>query len=183
MPGKGSFEEQPTRAVADRNVAILVAEDNPKDTFLLKRAFSQWGIRVPVIFVSDGQEVIDYLSAEPPFDDRNANPWPGLVVLDLAMPKVSGFEVLAWMRRHLATSVIPVLVCSSVARQPDIQCAYALGADFLQKSSDENQWADNLYQVAAKYGLTDPMPGRAGRIAKLPTDPSATKQAGPSSPT
>jgi len=180
MSGKGSFGEQAAHVVANRSGVILVAEDNPRDTFLLKRALSRRGIRVPIIFVSDGQEVLDYLSAQPPFDDRNANPWPALVVLDLAMPKVSGFEVLAWMRRHLASSMIPVLVCSSVARQYDIDSVYSLGADFLQKSSDENQWADSLYQAAAKYGLTDGSTG--GGWDALPKTGGSTKPATGSKP-
>src|SRR5438477_6747709 len=90
--------------IMNKSYAVLVAEDNPTDTFFFKRAFSQAGIDGPVIFVRDGQDVIDYLSGEPPFSDRLSYPIPRLIVLDLAMPRVSGFEVLEWMRRDAAFS-------------------------------------------------------------------------------
>ena len=59
--------------------SILVAEDDANDTLLFKRAFSKAAIQVPIIFLRDGEEVIDYLSGQAPFEDRLANPWPALI--------------------------------------------------------------------------------------------------------
>ena len=140
--------------IMNKPLAILVAEDNPNDTLFFKRAFSQAGIDGPVIFVRDGQEVIDYLSGEPPFNQRGSYPIPKLIILDLAMPRVSGFEVLEWIRRDAAFSNIPVLAFSGIQRPTDITRAYSLGAKlFLVKTSDVSQWTAILERLAEIYGL------------------------------
>src|SRR6266478_5318553 len=145
----------------NKPLAILVAEDNPNDTLFFKRAFSQAGIDGPVIFMRDGQEVIDYLSGEPPFNQRGSYPIPKLIILDLAMPRVSGFEVLEWIRRDAAFSNIPVLAFSGIQRPTDINRAYSLGAKlFLVKTSDVSQWTAILERLAEIYGLGHAKPAR-----------------------
>src|ERR1700747_1286406 len=104
----------------NNSVSILVAEDDPNDVFFFKRAFSNPGIQVPVIFLGNGEEVIDYLEGSPPFDDREANPWTALIILDLTMPRVSGFEVLEWMGKHEVFNKIPVLAFSGVRNPTEI---------------------------------------------------------------
>ena len=144
------------------NAAILVVEDDSKDTSLLKEAFAQAGIRIPIIFLRGGQEAIDYLSRQYPFEDRNANPSPALMVMNLAMPGISGLDVLGWMREGKQTSQIPVLVIGGIHCPTDISLAYALGARlFLPKMDDVGQWARSLHRVAEMYGLTDDPTGRA----------------------
>jgi len=135
--------------------AILVAEDDPCDILLFKRAFSQTGIKTPIVFVRDGQEVIDYLMQEPPFDDSQVNPWPRLIVLDLVMPRVSGFEVLAWLQREPALRHIPVIAFSGLQRPTDISRAYSLGAKFfLLKTYRVEQLSMLLHRLADLHGLT-----------------------------
>jgi CheY-like chemotaxis protein len=163
--------------IMNKPLAILVAEDNPNDTFFFKRAFSQAGIHGPVIFVRDGQEVIDYLNGEPPFNDRDSNPIPKLIILDLAMPRVNGFDVLEWMRHDAALSHIPVLAFSGIRRPTDINRAYSLGAKlFLVKTADVDQWTAILEQLAEIYGLACAKPPRPALSAPHPefefrTDP------------
>jgi len=123
---------------------ILVAEDDPSDALLLERAFSKVSVNVPIHFVRDGQEVIDYLQGVAPFDNREIYPLPKLLVLDLSMPRLNGFEVLMWLRRnslslegdsHLARRLVVILTASSLAE--DINRAYALGANsYLIKPQD-----------------------------------------------
>jgi len=79
---------------------ILVAEDDTADAFFLERAFSKVGIPTALHFVRDGQEVLDYLLGEGQFSDRNAHPGPDLLLLDLKMPRLDGFQVLDVIRER-----------------------------------------------------------------------------------
>ncbi|HYV27642.1 MAG TPA: response regulator [Candidatus Eisenbacteria bacterium] len=139
------------------NRIILVAEDNPADTLLLKRAFSQAGVRLPTVFLDDGQQIIDYLKRNHDGEKPGEEPFPALIMVDLAMPKVGGLEVLSWVRQQPDLSRLPVIVFSGLNRPIDISRAYALGADlFLIKTADPNQWTRVLRRLGEIYGLVEP---------------------------
>jgi DNA-binding response OmpR family regulator len=106
---------------------ILVAEDSEDDAVLLARAFRKAGAGKPVHVCRDGQELIDYLSGADKFGDRNAYPWPSILLLDLKMPKVNGFEVLEWLKQR-GVSDLPAAVLSSSDHPNDMKRAYDLGA-------------------------------------------------------
>ena len=126
---------------------ILTAEDNPFDAFLLKRAFLKAGVNVPMDMVTDGQEVIDYLNGEEPFADRKKHPLPSVLVLDLKMPRISGFDVIEWIRRQPGLRRLPILVLTSSNLSRDVNRAYELGANsYLVKPSE----LQDLEQVAAQ---------------------------------
>ena len=78
----------------------LVAEDNANDALLLQYAFKSARVHATVHFVSDGMEVIDYLRGKQLFDKVASSTLPGLLLLNLGMPRLSGFGVLEWLRRH-----------------------------------------------------------------------------------
>ena len=99
---------------------ILVAEDQPGDVFLLKRAFLRAGITAPLHFVRDGQEAIDYLRGTESFRDRTAYPFPCLMLLDLKMPRINGFEVLDWVRQQPALKRLPIIVLTSSNISEDV---------------------------------------------------------------
>lgn len=73
---------------------ILLAEDDPNDVFFMRRALQKAQIELPMQVVSDGQQAMDYLNGEGPFSDREQHPLPALMLLDLKMPFLDGFEVL-----------------------------------------------------------------------------------------
>ena len=108
---------------------ILVAEDDPQDAFFLKREFGKAGIPISLHFVQDGQEVIDYLEGKGIFADRQTYPMPDLVLLDLKMPRLNGFDVLGWLRKQAGLKRLPVIIFSSSAELTDINRAYDLGAN------------------------------------------------------
>src|ERR1043165_7389245 len=76
---------------------VLLVEDDPDDVLLTQIAFEKARLVNPLKVVRDGEEAIAYLSGEPPYDDRERFPLPILLLLDLKMPKVNGFQVLEWL--------------------------------------------------------------------------------------
>jgi CheY-like chemotaxis protein len=108
---------------------LLVAEDLPEEVFILKRALERARFSAPVHFVRDGQEALDYFSGEGSFADRRQNPLPTLLLLDLKMPRLDGFQVLEWLRRQPGLRRLPVIVFTSSDVSQDIRRAYDLGAN------------------------------------------------------
>jgi len=109
---------------------ILAAEDDPTDAYFFQRAFRRAGIPVTLHFVRDGQEVIDYLQGQGQFADRIAHPLPQLLLLDLRMPRLDGFDVLEWVRRQPGFSALQMVIFSSSDEPKDISRAYGLGANW-----------------------------------------------------
>src|SRR5690349_8161125 len=92
---------------------ILLAEDREDDIILVQKAFEKGGIHNPLFVVRDGQDAIDYLSGVFPFSDRDRFPNPGLLLLDLKMPRVDGFEVLRWLKTQPNLAPLRVVVLTS----------------------------------------------------------------------
>jgi CheY-like chemotaxis protein len=113
--------------------AILVAEDNEDDRLLLQRALTAARVLNPIYSVHDGEETIAYLEGTGPYGDREKFPRPILLLLDLNMPKKSGYEVLAWLQTHPADK-LGVVVLTGGKELGALNRAYALGAhSFLVK--------------------------------------------------
>ena len=111
------------------NHTILVVEDDPNDILLLERAFEKTRLSNPCHIVRDGEEAITYLSGQGRFADRGRYPLPGLLLLDLKMPRKTGFEVLGWLRAQPGLRRIPTVVMTSSNQISDINRAYDLGAN------------------------------------------------------
>jgi CheY-like chemotaxis protein len=116
---------------------ILLAEDREDDIILVQRAFERGGIRNPLFVVRDGEEAINYLSGVFPFSDRVSFPIPALLLLDLKMPRVDGFDILRWLKTQPDLATIRVVVLTSSDDIRDVTKAYQLGANsFLIKPLD-----------------------------------------------
>ena len=116
---------------------VLIAEDDPMDVFLIQRAFAAAGVSASMRFVRDGQEALDYLGGEAAYSDRQANPLPDLMLLDLKTPKVDGFGVLKWARGRPELKGLRVIVLNSSEDMRDVNAAYRLGPNsFLIKPMD-----------------------------------------------
>jgi CheY-like chemotaxis protein len=106
---------------------VLLAEDNPNDVILVRRAFQENGARHPLHVVGNGQQAIQYLDGAGPFADRAAYPFPVLFLLDLKMPVKDGLEVLHWLHEHPdIPRKLPVVVLSSTELPSETQKAYAM---------------------------------------------------------
>ena len=108
---------------------VLVAEDNPDDALLLRRALEKAGIRARLKIVADGEEMLLYLQGRGAYANRNNNPMPSLIILDLKMPRKSGLEVLEWIGNNMHLSVVPTIVLSASNLEADVRAAYNLGAN------------------------------------------------------
>ena len=111
------------------NAPVLVAEDDPNDVFLLRRAFQKAGLANPIVVFHNGQEAIDYLSTETSPNNAQRENRPALFFLDLKMPLMDGFDVLIWLRAQPAAKRMPVIVLTSSNQEKDIEQARQLGAD------------------------------------------------------
>jgi DNA-binding response OmpR family regulator len=101
-------------SVTLRSAVILLVEDDPNDVIFLQRAFKKADVTVPIRIARDGQEAIDYLSHAGLFQDREKNPTPCLIILDLTLPKKNGLEVLHWLRQQQELQDLPVVMVTSL---------------------------------------------------------------------
>jgi CheY-like chemotaxis protein len=107
--------------------AVLYVEDDAADVFLLRRAWQQAGLLNPLHVVSDGQEAQDYLSGEARYANRAAHPMPSLVLLDVKLPRITGLELLKWIREHSLVRALRVVILSSSNDPLEVQQAENLG--------------------------------------------------------
>lgn len=113
---------------------ILLVEDNPDDVMLLQYAFDKAGILNPLEVVADGDAAVDYIGRTGSYAGREGQPGPDLILLDLKLPRRSGFEVLSFVRQHEPTRHTPVVVLTSSDQEADIRRSYERGANsFLVK--------------------------------------------------
>lgn len=125
------------------NKVILFVEDNPNDEALTLRAFQQNNISNEVVVARDGVEALDYLFGVGAYEGRDVFDTPQLVILDLKLPKVDGLEVLKEVRKHKATSKLPVVILTSSSEDRDIVSAYNLGTNaYVQKPVDFVEFAN-----------------------------------------
>jgi CheY-like chemotaxis protein len=118
--------------------SILLVEDSPDDAFFMEYALKKGGIPHPVHLVVDGEAAIDYLSGTGQYSDREAFPLPTVIFLDLKLPCLNGFEVLAWLRGQPALRHLPVFILTGSSEERDRRRARELGAQgyFVKPPSD-----------------------------------------------
>lgn len=110
-------------------VAILMADDDPDDRLLARDAFAEARMENRLVFVEDGEQVIDYLNRRGRFADTAKYPMPGLILLDLNMPRRDGREVLAEIKSDPAFKHIPVVVLTTSRAPEDVMKSYRNGGN------------------------------------------------------
>lgn len=108
---------------------ILLVEDDPDDILLIRRAFARAGLQDSMEIVTDGEGAVDYLGGSGSYSSRERFPLPAVILLDLKLPRKSGFEVLEWIRAQPGLRRIPVVVLTGSGQRSDVDRAFDLGAN------------------------------------------------------
>jgi CheY-like chemotaxis protein len=130
---------------------ILVAEDDPDDRMLIKDAFEESGLRNPVHFVEDGEELMAYLRREGSFAHLAGSPLPGLILLDLNMPKKDGREALREIKAEAILQRIPVVAFTTSRAEEDILRTYDLGVSSFIAKPVKYEGLVELTQLLGRY--------------------------------
>jgi CheY-like chemotaxis protein len=132
---------------------VLLVEDDPNDVLLIQRAWRKSNIAAPLQVVADGEAATHYLSGGGEFADRQRYPLPMLVLLDLKLPRKSGFEVLAWLRQQPILRRLPVVILTSSSEPEDINRAYELGANSYLVKPVQFETLQEMMQTVHLYWL------------------------------
>jgi len=145
------------------NKTILLVEDNLDDVELTLRALKKNKIQNEVTIATDGVEALDYLFGKGKYLNRDLSVMPILILLDLKLPKIDGFEVLRQIRANDLTKRIPVVILSSSNQEQDIMNGYNLGVNsYVRKPVDFNQFAEAVSHLGLYWMLLNEVPPSKG---------------------
>jgi two-component system, response regulator len=140
-------------------IDILLVEDSPEDRELVIRSLRKHGLANRLIAVEDGVEALDFIYGRGKYQDGGACHTPKVVLLDLKLPRVDGLEVLRVLKHDARTRSIPVVIVTSSREDPDIQAAYALGANsYVVKPVDFEAFADAMSHLGLYWLLVNQPP-------------------------
>jgi len=149
---------------------VLLADDDPDDVFFMERAFKHSTLPNRLFVVPNGLEALAYLRGSAPYADRQSYPLPGLLVLDLKMPLMDGFQVLQWLKGRPEFNHLPIVVRSGSDFPGDMHKAEALGADaYWVKTADITRLTKMLHELHARWlnGHRKGAPDSAGLAAQV----------------
>ena len=136
----------------DAASTVLIVDDNADHAELLRVAGMRVAPAVSFQAVVDGQQALDYLTGKEPFHDRALHPYPSLVLLDLMMPRLDGFGVLARLQGRQWANRVPIVVLTTSSNPVDEARAMALGADgFHSKPTGVDRVGALLRQIVARW--------------------------------
>jgi len=140
-------------AEASTPITILMADDDQGDRRLTREAFRQQQIASDLRFVENGEQLIDYLLRQGEFTNPSDSPRPGLILLDLNMPRKNGHEALREIKSHPELCSIPVIILTTSKSEEDILRSYELGAaSFITKPVTFDGLAE-IVQALDRYWL------------------------------
>lgn len=140
-------------------VDILLVEDNPHDAELTIRALKKHYLANQLIVVEDGVEALDFIFCRGNYAARHVNSPPKVVLLDLKLPKMSGLEVLQAIKEDERSKSIPVVILTSSREEPDIEAAYALGANsYVVKPVEFDAFSEAVSKLGLYWLLVNQQP-------------------------
>ena len=133
---------------AKRKIVILLAEDDPGDQELTRRALQHDATRIELRIVEDGEEALEYLRRQGVFSQPQAAPRPDLILLDLNMPRMNGRELLKILKDDPDLGRIPVVILTTSEQEADILRSYDTGCNsYIQKPVDMDQFVHAVRQL------------------------------------
>lgn len=131
---------------------ILLVEDNHQDEMLIVRALTKVNLANQIDVTRDGQQALDYIFAEGEFASRAGVELPAVVLLDIKLPRVNGFEVLRRLRADPRTRLLPVAILTSSDEQRDRLQSYENGANsFVRKPLDFAEFAETVARMGVYW--------------------------------
>lgn len=132
---------------------VLLAEDDPTDALLIRRALGKLHVAADLRVVADGEAAVAYLAGEGPYADREQHPFPVLVLLDIKLPRRSGLEVLAWLRTRPGLRRLPAVMLTASQESSDVNRAFDLGANSYLVKPVEFEALQEMLRSAGLYWL------------------------------
>lgn len=147
----------------DSKYTILLVEDDENDAALVQLAFQKNNILNPVQWAKDGLDAVAYLNGDGAYADRQAYPFPEVLIVDLKMPRMNGLELLSWIREHPEYRVIPTIIMTASRLDADIEKAYSLGANtYMVKPATLDELA-RMVKLAHDYWAASVKPKTKGK--------------------
>ncbi|GII53020.1 two-component system response regulator [Planotetraspora thailandica] len=141
-----------------RPIEVLLVEDDPGDVLLTKEAFTYNKVGNRLHVVHDGEQALAFLRGEGPYDDV---PRPDLILLDLNLPRIDGFEVLQEIKNDPTLRAIPVVILTTSEAEQDILKGYNLHANaYVTKPVDFNQFIRVVRQIDDFFVTVVKLPGK-----------------------
>lgn len=135
--------------------AILLVEDDAADAALVRRAVKKLTFNARVVHVNDAEAAVSYLEGQSPYDNRSEYPVPLVILLDIKLPGLSGFELIEWLRRQAAPlKRIAVVMLTSSGHQVDVNRAYEVGANSYLRKPDKHSELIELLASFNDFWLT-----------------------------
>jgi CheY-like chemotaxis protein len=173
----------------DSKPCVLLADDSEDDIFFARYALEQSGIAWLLHVLGDGREAVNYLSGAGEYANRKKYPLPSVLILDIKMPRLNGFQVLAWARSQPKFRALPIIVLSTSALESDVAQAQQLGATAFKTKPAGLQNVVTLFQEIHERWLAPSVTirgkslpraaTRTGRAARL-SRKSKPRQSSPS---
>lgn len=149
-------------SISQRLGPILIVEDDPEDRMLAEDAMNDSKPTFPVRFLEDGEQLLAYLQHKGKYQEEDSNPLPGVIVMDLNMPRLDGREALAQIKAHPVFKTIPVIILTTSNNSKDIENCYSLGANsFITKPRNYRELVKIMEMIKNYWYDLNELPGQS----------------------
>jgi len=140
-------------------IDILLVEDNPDHVILAKMVLEKHNVANNVYVAADGAEALDFIYHRGKYSNGNNPPRPGLILLDVKLPKVDGFEVLKQLKSDQRYCSIPIVMLTTSSRDEEVAKGYAEGANsYVTKPVKFTEFAEKVKNIGLYWGLITSLP-------------------------